>query len=332
MIQPPPNIVDFVLNRVRESARVESREDFHHLTFRTMNTSGRISFRESSATKAREFEREALEWIATFEASYSRFIPESLVGQINASAGGGWLDFDEQAEDLFSLCDQMHVLTHGVFDAGALPLMRLWDWKANPPRIPDHAAVKAALGISGWARIERRPHGIRLPAASMGIDLGGIGKEYAIDYVMNLAKSKGLKDVLVDIGRDLRVEGHAPGKDAWYIGLEEPDPPDRCWTCVRLTSQAVTTSGDYVRCFTSDGRRYGHIIDPRTGEPVRSGCQAVTVIAATCVLAGILSTAAFILGPVDGLELIKYPSGAHACITTDNARHQTRRFSDYVPN
>jgi thiamine biosynthesis lipoprotein len=331
MIEPTPGIIDSVLNRIRESARVESREDFHHLTFRAMNTPGRISFREGNATRAREFEQEALEWIARFEATYSRFIPESVVGQINASDGGGWLEFDDQTEDLFSLCDEMHALTRGVFDAAALPLMRLWDWKANPPRIPNHAAVKAALSISGWARIERRPNGIRLPAAAMGIDLGGIGKEYAIDHVMNLAKSKGLTDVLVDIGRDLRVDGHAPGKDAWYIGLEEPDQPDRCWTCVRLTSQAITTSGDYVRGFTSDGRRYGHIIDPRTGEPVRSGCQAVTVIAGTCVLAGILSTAAFILGPADGLALIKYPSGAQACITTDNARYQTRRFSDYVP-
>jgi hypothetical protein len=141
----------------------------------------------------------------------------------------------------------------------------------------------------------------------------------------------GLSDALIDIGQDLRVRGHGPEKDAWYIGLEEPNLPGQCWTCVRLTDHGIATSGDYFRCFWANGRRYGHILDPRIGEPVRNGCQAVTVIAPTCVMAGILSTAAFILGPGEGLEMITYQSGAEACITTDAARHQTRRFSNYVP-
>ena len=165
----------------------------------------------------------------------------------------------------------------------------------------------------------------------MGIDLGGIGKEYAVDHVLNMARDRGMNDVLVDIGQDLRVCGRSPGKDAWYIGLEEPDQPGHCWTCVRVTDHAIATSGDYFRSFVRDGRRYGHILDPRNGEPVSNGCQAVTVIAPTCVMAGILSTAAFVLGPSAGLELIKYHGGAEACITTDSARHQTRRFSYYIP-
>jgi thiamine biosynthesis lipoprotein len=165
----------------------------------------------------------------------------------------------------------------------------------------------------------------------MGIDLGGIGKEYAVDQVMNMARERGLSDVLVDIGHDLRVCGRAPGKDAWYIGLQEPDHPEQCWTCVRLTDHAVATSGDYLRSFTRDGRRYGHILDPRCGEPVSNGCQSVNVIAPTCVAAGVLSTAAFVLGQEGGLELISRHGDAEACITTSAARHQTRRFSNYVP-
>ena len=165
----------------------------------------------------------------------------------------------------------------------------------------------------------------------MGVDLGGVGKEYAVDRVMEMAKERGLTDVLVDIGQDLRVCGRGPGKDAWYIGLEEPDRPGHCWTCLRLTDHAVATSGDYFRSFTRDGRRYGHILDPRNGEPVANGCQAVTVVAPTCATAGVLSTAAFILGPQEGLDLIRRHGGVEACVTTDSARHQTRRFSDYVP-
>lgn len=325
------NIIYSVLARVRATMRTESRDGFHQLTFRAMSTPVRICFREEKTVLAQDFQRAVLEWVAGFEARYSRFIPESIIGQINAGAGGGWMEVDEESEQLFSLCDQMHAFTRGVFDAAALPLMRLWDWKANPPRIPDGAAIAAAREVCGWDKIQRRPRGIQLPSPGMGIDLGGIGKEYAVDRVLNMARERGITDVLVDIGQDLRVCGRAPGKDAWYIGLEEPGQPGHCWSCVRLTDQAVATSGDYFRSFTRDGRRYGHILDPRTGEPVSNGCQAVTVIAPTCVMAGILSTAAFILGPNEGLELIKYHGGAEACITTDAARHQTRRFSHYVP-
>jgi thiamine biosynthesis lipoprotein len=296
-----------------------------------MNTPVRIGFRVEKAILAADFQRRAVEWIAEFEARYSRFIPESVVGQINAGAGGDWMDVDSGADELFSLCERMHLLTHGVFDAAALPLLRLWDWKADPPRIPDAPAVAKARNICGWEKIQRRPGAIQLPSAGMGIDLGGIGKEYAVDYLADMARERGINEALIDIGQDVRVLGHAPGKDAWYIGLEEPENPGNCWTCVRLVDRAVATSGDYFRFFAKDGRRYGHIVDPRNGQPVDNGCQAVTVIAPTCVIAGILSTAAFVLGAADGLELIRYHDGVEACITTSTARHQTRRFSNYVP-
>ena len=91
---------------------------------------------------------------------------------------------------------------------------------------------------------------------------------------MTLAREHGLNDVMIDIGQDLRVSGHPPSKQAWMIGLEEPSQPGKCWTAVALNDHAVATSGDYFRSFTRDGKRYGHILDPRNGQPVRNGCQA----------------------------------------------------------
>jgi thiamine biosynthesis lipoprotein len=280
---------------------------------------------------AQDFGRAAIDWIARFEARYSRFLPDSIVGQINARGGGDWVELDEDADRLLSLCGQMHGLTRGVFDAAALPLLRIWDWKANPPRIPSEAMIFAGREVSGWDKVQRRPRGIRLPIVGMGIDLGGIGKEFAVDQLLAMARGFAISDAMIDIGQDIRVAGHAPGKDAWYIGLEEPERPGECWTAVRLTDQAVATSGDYFRSFTLDGRRYGHILDPRTGVPVANDCQAVSVIASDCVMAGILSTAGFILGAEEGLALIREVGSAEVCITTGSARHQTRRFSSYVP-
>jgi thiamine biosynthesis lipoprotein len=330
VIQPPASLVSTVSARVRDSLQVEVRGGAFRVTCRAMSTPVNLAF-VASTTVAREFQRSAIDWIARFEARYSRFLPESIVGQINARAGGDWLDIDDDADRLLSICAEMHDLTRGVFDAAALPLLRIWDWKADPPRIPGESEILAAREISGWAKVRRRPRGIRLPIAGMGIDLGGIGKEFAVDQLVSLAREFGIADVMIDIGQDIRVAGHPPGKDAWYIGLEEPDRPGECWTAVRLTDRAVATSGDYFRSFQLAARRYGHILDPRTGLPVSNGCQAVSVIAPDCVTAGILSTAAFILGAEAGLALIREHGGAQACITTENARHQTRGFSSYVP-
>jgi thiamine biosynthesis lipoprotein len=331
MIKPPASLVSSVSARVRDSMRVEVRGNYHRITCRAMSTPVNIGFVAPSAAVARDLGQAAIDWLGRFEARYSRFIPESIVGQINVCAGGDWVEIDEEADRLLALCAQMHDLTCGVFDAAALPLLRTWDWKADPPRIPGESEILAAREVSGWNKVRRRTGGIRLPMAGMGIDLGGIGKEFAVDQLVAMVRSFGIADVMVDIGQDIRVAGRPPGKDAWYIGLEEPERPGECWTGVRLTDRAVATSGDYFRSFVHDGRRYGHILDPRNGLPVGNGCQAVSVIAPDCVTAGVLSTAAFILGAEEGLELIRGQQGVEACITTEQARHQTRRFSSYVP-
>ena len=331
MIQPPTSLGSEVTARVRDSMRIDVRGDFHRVNCRAMSTPVNIAFTARSAMQAREIERAAIDWLGRFEARYSRFLPDSIIGQINTHVGGDWLDIDQETERLLSLCAEMHQLTAGVFDAAALPLLRIWDWKANPPRVPSESEILAAREVCGWAKVQRRSGAIRLPIAGMGLDLGGIGKEFAVDQVISLLRECGISDAMVDIGQDIRVIGHAPGKDAWYIGLEEPDRPGECWTAVRLNDRAVATSGDYSRSFTLDGKRYGHILDPRSGMPVNNGCQSVSVIATNCVTAGILSTAGFILGASDGLELIRRQPEVDACITTSDARHQTRRFSTYVP-
>jgi len=164
----------------------------------------------------------------------------------------------------------------------------------------------------------------------MSLDLGGIGKEYAVDRVTLMAGRHGIANVLVDFGQDLCMRGTPTGKPAWHIGLEDPTNPGKSWAGVAIKDRAVATSGDYLRHCTINGRRFGHIIDPRSGQPVDNSCRAVSVIAPTCTLAGILSTTAFILGPTEGLNLIGTQMGADGCITTDNSRYETRRFHEYV--
>ena len=331
MIEAPPSLVFAMATRHGKTVRREVVGDCYQVTLQAMSTPVRIVFRTPREPVANDYQRSALEWLARFEARYSRFQPESIVSQINAAAGGDWIALDEDADAMFTLCREMYDLSHRTFDPAVLPLLRLWDWKADPVRIPGDSEVNDALALCGWENVRRRPLEISLPTPGMGIDLGGIGKEYAVDQLMDLAHEHGLHDVMIDIGQDIRVSGRPPGRDAWYLGLEEPEQPGSCWIAIGLTNQAVATSGDYFRSYTCNGRRYGHILDPRTGQPVANGCQAVSVIAPTCVLAGVLSTAAFILGPQQGLELIRAHDCVDASITTETGRHQTRRFAKYVP-
>jgi thiamine biosynthesis lipoprotein len=319
-----------VYERIKRSVQSQAAAGFYQLAFQAMNTACRVNFRCLSPGLARDFQAEVVRWVAAFEARYSRFLPDSLISRINAAAGEHWVEVDAETEQVFKLCEEMVFFTRGAFDPTALPLTRLWNWKATPPVIPKEAEIRAAQELVGWRRVQRRPGGIFLPNAGMGLDLGGVGKEYAVDCVLALALRRGIDSVLVDFGQDVRVHGQPPEKGAWHIGLEDPKQPGRCWTGLAVTDHAVATSGDYVRCFQQEGRRYGHILDPRTGYPVHNGCLAVSVVAPFCTLAGILSTSAFILGPKAGIDLIGRCPGVEGCITTETARHQSRGFLTYA--
>ena len=280
---------------------------------------------------ARAFEAEAVNWVAGFEAKYSRFRPDSLVSRINAEAGLSWVEIDAEMEQFIDLSGSLHQLSQGVLDVTALPLMRLWDYRAATPRIPSEAEIAAAKRLVGWQRIQRAPGRVRLPEGGMALDFGGWGKEYAVDIVSQIARKHGLANALVDFGHDLNAVGAAPGKPGWHIGLEDPDRPgEACWSSIAAHDCGVASSGDYVRGFTLNGKRYGHIVDPRTGWPVANGCKQVTVIAKACLQAGVLATTVFILGPEKGLKLVQDLMGAEACVVTDQARHQTKGFFKYV--
>ena len=330
MVLTTPHSTQAVYERVKGSAQSSASAGFHKLAFTAMSTTCRVNFRTLEPALARDYQNEVLRWVAWFEARYSRFIGDSLISRINLAAGKEWVEVDPETDALLDLCQEMIFFTRGVFDPTSLPLIRLWNWKTAPPVIPTEAAIVAARELTGWRKIQRRKGALFLPREGMCLDLGGIGKEYAVDRVLAMALQRGISNVLVDFGNDVRVHGQPPEKGAWHVGLEDPKSPGRCWTGVAVTDHAVATSGDYVRHFTSDGRRYGHIIDPRTGFPVNNGCLAVSVIAPHCTVAGILSTSAFVLGPKEGLNLISLCPGAEGCVITETARNPTSKFHAYA--
>ncbi len=313
-------------------ARAEPAARLRKLAFPALGTTCEVQYAAPEGdAQASAFAGAAVAWVQAFEAKYSRFKPASLVSRIAAAAGRSWVEVDADAEQLLDLADTLYRMTRGVLDPTALPLIRLWNWKAEHPVIPGDAEIAAARRLVGWNKVQRQPGRIFLPEPGMALDFGGFGKEYAVDIVAQLAADHGIRDVLVDFGHDLRVLGTAPGRPAWHIGLEDPKRPGTTWASVALRgSRGIASSGDYLRCFRLNGRRYGHIVDPRTGWPAASGCTQTTIVAATCLQAGVLSTTAFVLGVQEGLEFIQACPGAEGLLLTETARAQSRGFHTYV--
>ena len=333
MVLSQTDSLPLVRERVRNSARRTVERGYAHLAFSAMSCPCRVFF-SAEPGLARVFQDEVLEWVAWFEARYSRFIPDSLISKINAAAGEHWVEIDAETEAIFGLCQELPVFlgaTKGVFDPTALPLIRLWNWKAERPVVPEDQPIQKARALVGWTKVQRRPGGVFLPLPGMMIDLGGIGKEYAVDRVLTmLGCNAGSRIFWWISGRMQRARGQSPEKAPWRIGLEDPRQPGSCWTSVLVTDHAVATSGNYLRNFVVGGRRYGHIIDPRSGYPADNDALSASIIAPHCTFAGIVSTAAIVLGPREGLQMMSYFQGIEGAIITPNNRHQTRGFNNYA--
>lgn len=300
------------------------------VTFRALGTECQIQFVPPDAATGRAFAADAIAWVEAFERKYSRFRSDSLISRINDAAGGDWVEIDADAEHIFGLADHVFTLTRGIIDPTMLPLLRVWNWKAQPPRIPPPEEVAAARRLVGWPRVQRAPGRIRLPEPGMGLDLGGFGKEYAVDAVAALAQAHGVANVLVDFGHDVAAAGAPADAPCWMVGVENPQRLGSSLMALAVTGHGVATSGNGLRCFTIDGRRYGHIIDPRDGQPVWNGVWQATVVAGTCLEAGLLATTAVVLGADEGLRLVEEFFGAEALILADGREYQTRGFCQYV--
>lgn len=305
--------------------------ELRRLAFAALGTECVVQYVVEDPACAARFERSAVSWVQGFEARYSRYRPDSLVSHINAAAGVDWVEVDAEMEQMLQLCASLHQLTGGILDATAGPLLRLWDYRAAPPRVPGAAEVEAARALVGWAKVQRQPGKVFLPHKGMSLDFGGFGKEWAVDVVAQIAREHGIGAALVDFGHDLHGFGSPPGRDGWHIGLEDPFKPGAINGSLALVGRrAVASSGDYVRRFEVGGRTYGHIVDPRTGKPVAHGYRQCTVVADSCLRAGALSTAAFVLGVPAGLQLIQSMPGAEGLLVSREARAQTRGFAHHL--
>ncbi|CAN5373207.1 FAD:protein FMN transferase [soil metagenome] len=231
------------------------------------------------------------------EAKFSRYRPTSLLSQINAS-GGAAVAIDAETAALLAYAHECHAISGGRFDITSGVLRRLWRFDGSD-RVPSRAEVRALLPLVGWDKVvwDHAADGgsIVLPPG-MEIDFGGIAKEYAVDRVAMLLAALRPPALLVNFGGDLKVTGPRLMGQPWRVALESVDAIGDAVGFLEISGGGLTTSGDARRAIVRDGKRYSHILDPRTGWPVVDPPRSVTVAAASCLEAGILSTLAMLHG------------------------------------
>lgn len=263
--------------------------------FRAMGSPCEIKLYAANAATAGAAVARAREAIERLEARYSRYRSDSLTSRINAAAGSGqWTELDPETAGLLDYAHQAWTQSGGLFDITSGVLRRAWDFRAG--RVPAQAELDALLPLVGWDKVERDGARVRLPREGMELDFGGYVKEYAADVAAQACAQAGIAHGLVELGGDIRVIGPHPDGSPWIAGIRHPRAQGQAIARVELQEGALASSGDYERSFVHEGRRYCHILDPRSGWPVQ-GLAAVSVVAGACLLAGTATTVAMLKAP-----------------------------------
>ncbi len=234
------------------------------------------------------------------ERKFSRYRDDNIIHRIN-HAHGASVEVDDETAALLDYADTCWRLSEGLFDVTSGVLRRVWRFDGGD-RVPEEAAVAALLPLVGWGRVRWAKPVLTLPPG-MEIDLGGLGKEYAVDRCARLLGAETMASLLVNFGGDLVASGPQRDGHGWVVGVENPESVTDVSAAARdarlafeLTRAGIATSGDARRFVLRHGRRYGHILDPRTGWPVEGAPRSVTVVANTCTEAGIVATLAMLRG------------------------------------
>nr|WP_041365574.1 FAD:protein FMN transferase [Methylomonas methanica] len=241
----------------------------------------------------------AIQDIQRLERKYSRYRDDSLLSDINRVADqGGSIAVDEETAGLLHYADACHQQSDGLFDISSGLLRKAW--RFDKGQLPEQTLIASLLERVGWEKVRWSPPELTFLVPNMELDFGGIVKEYAADRVATLCRQAGCRHGLVNLGGDVKIIGPRMDGQPWRIGIAHPRNKNALLESLALHQGAVASSGDYERCIIIDGKRYSHVLNPKTGWPV-GHLTSVTVISDHCVIAGSASTIAMlkeVQGPV----------------------------------
>lgn len=229
------------------------------------------------------------------EQKFSRYLPGNIIDRINRSQGQA-ISVDSETALLLDYAATCYEMSGGMFDISSGVLRRVWRFDGGS-RVPSKASIREVLRQVGWERVSWRNPSISMPAG-MEIDLGGFGKEYAVDRAAAIIAGLTASAFLVNFGGDLYASGFRRGTRLWSVGVDDPRRSGAAALYkLEFSRGGIATSGDARRYVLWRGKRLGHILNPKTGWPIRNAPGSVTVLADTCLEAGTLSTLAYLQGP-----------------------------------
>ena len=277
-----------------------------------------ITVYEKDKDLAKKAITKSFDEMSRLENILSTYIPGSEISKLNFLAGIKNKTVPVSS-DLFKVVQRgiyWGKFSSGAFDISINPVTKLWEFDSDSPTLPDAKKLLNAVSLIDYRDIFFKGNSISLKKTGMSLNLGAIGKGYAVDRAVETLKLHGIKNGLVNAGGDLMAFGLKDGTKPWNIGIQHPRKPEKIIASLTLKDKAVATSGDYQKYFILEGKRYHHILNSKNGWPSGKTISA-TVIANTVADADALSTALFILGEEKGLKLINSLEGVEGMILSN---------------
>jgi len=314
-----------------------TRQSVPQKTFLVMGTIASVSLPADQADKLETVAELVTDTISALEREFSVYMSESEISQINKMAGQQPVSISDETVNMLEISRYYSELTDGAFDITVGPVMRAWG--LNNGIIPKRPLTKEQIAVCmekvGYNHIVLSENTAFLNEIGSQIDLGGIAKGYAVDISCHKLLGRGIQNVMINLGGNIRCLGYATDSKPWIIGVRNPFQPKRILGTLQLSNgQSVATSGNYERFITINNKHYAHIVDPRTGWPVE-GVASVTVISHSAVEADALSTALFVQGMKKGMSTLKKTALSEALFIPDKQPIEiwvTKGFADrFVP-
>lgn len=258
--------------------------------------------------------------ITRIEKLISSWDANSQTSLINQNAGVKPVKVDKELYELIFRSKKISKLTNGAFDISFASMDGIWKFDGSMDTLPNNLKISTASQFINWKNIvlDSEANTVFLKKKGMKIGFGAIGKGYAANKAMaKMKKMKGVRGGLVNAGGDLISWGENNNPDGWTIKIANPTDKTKSLGWLNIDDMAVVTSGDYERFFEFKGKRFAHIIDPRTGYPT-TGIKSVTIVCPDAEVADALATSVFVLGQLEGLELINQLVGIECLIITDD--------------
>ncbi len=304
------------------------------ITGQTMGTVYQVKVVTENGIDAEKLKKSIENRLKKINQSMSTFIPDSEISRFNdLDQAGQAFKVSEDFWTVMTMAKRVYGLTEGAWDGTVAPLVNLWGFgsKKTVDRVPSETAINALLPAIGFDLIEMGAgRQLGKKDAAVTLDLASIAKGYAVDQVGRLLRKKGLHHYLVEIGGETFAAGRRLDGQPWRVGINRPErkaPFDAVYKVVSLSDRALATSGDYRNYFESNGRFYGHVLDPRSGYPAANGIVSVSVLASTCALADGLATGMMVMGVEKGLALVDRLKQVECLIVV---RFPDGRLSDHM--